>query len=288
MKHLRLSFISLLLVLALFFNIERLDLGAEDLINIPSFIYVYVLGVVMALLFIPALWSLSLPAVVAIGFVVFALLRLFVFTGQPLFGGLYSYVTITELAFLGLSILLTYRVARQLYDFEEAVANITFSDTYRRVPRLEDAQEQIQIELTRSRRYHSPLSVIIVGAKTETVQVRLHRTVQEVQRAMMTRYVYVSMARVISTVLRRTDLVIDQREKGRFIVLSPETNSEESEVVMERIQQAVGEQLGIEVTCSIATFPEDALTFEELLDRAAKRQGSQGEEEPLLPHNVDA
>jgi len=84
----------------------------------------------------------------------------------------------------------------------------------------------------------------------------------------MTRYVITSLARVISNQLRRTDLVLDQRDQGRFIILSPDTNAASSASVADRIQAAAAVQLGVLVSCGVASFPDEALTFEELVHQA--------------------
>jgi GGDEF domain-containing protein len=110
--------------------------------------------------------------------------------------------------------------------------------------------------------------VVVVEPEPDSIQVALHRTVQEVQQAMMTRYVITSLARVFNKVLRRIDVVIEQREQGRFVILCPETNATGSNVLADRIQAAVAEQLGVSVKCGTASFPDEALTFEELVRQA--------------------
>ncbi len=271
MKNLRLSIAALLVALTLFFNIERLDLAQPDLIDIHTFIYVYGFGVALVVLLVPQLWKRPSPLIQLLTIVVYAVLRMFVWNRDPLLGGVYTYITVTEIAFLSLLVWLSHRVARHLHDFEEAVANITFGDTYRRVQRLDEAMEMIQLELTRSRRYKNPLSLLVITPESDSMPAMLHRTVEEVQRAMMGRYVHASMARAISMVLRRTDLVVEQQEQKRFIILSPETSAEATEIVSDRIRTIVAEQLGIPISCGYASFPADALTFEELLRQAESR-----------------
>lgn len=268
MKYLRRSIITLLLIVAVFFNIERLDFGAENLIDIHSFTYVLLLVAVISTLTVPKLWEWPATYSFSLWLGTYFVLRFLVFNEQPFIGGIHTYILISEISLLSVSIWSAHQLARQVYDFEEAVANITFTKTHRRVQPLEAALEDIQIEFTRSRRYQSPLSLVVVTPEEDSVQVALHRTVLEVQRAMMNRYVLTGMARVISMALRRTDMVVEQGDKGQFVILSPHTSAEELNVVVRRIQQAVGEQLGVSVHCGVASFPEDALTFEDLLKEA--------------------
>jgi GGDEF domain-containing protein len=268
MTRLRYSVLSVLITLVLFFNIERLTLGTQELVNIHTFVYLYGTAVVCVVLLYRPISRVGRGALLGAVTALYLILRLTLFRDDPLVGGLNTYVTITELSLLALLAVLAHWCARHLRDFEEAVALITFGDIYRRVPPLEEALEEVQLELARSRRYQSPLSVFVVAPDPVSAQANLHRAIQEVQRTMVRRYVLAGIARVISTVLRRTDLVVEERQHGRFVILSPETPLEGSEVVTERIRRAVIEQLGIGVTIGVATFPDDALTFDELLRKA--------------------
>lgn len=268
MNHLRRSIVSLLVGLTIFFNIERLDFGQPNTIDIQTFVYALGIVAVITVVVIPVLRQSPRLASLGLWLGVYVLCRLLVFNQRPLLGGIYTYLSITESVFLSVLVWLAHDLGHSMHDFEEAVKNITLSDSNRRVRKLDEASEDIQLELTRSRRYKRPLSVIVVETKLESVQAALHRTIQEVQRAMMTRYVVTSLARVIGGQLRRTDLVLDQRDRGRFVILSPDTTADSSTVVADRIQAAATEQLGVSVACGIASFPDDALTFEELVHRA--------------------
>lgn len=268
MKHLRTSILGLILALTVFFNIERLDFGIENFIDIHSFTYVLVFISVVSIILIPKLRQLPLYNTYLAWTAVYLLLRFMVFNQRPIIGGIHTYIFVTEVALLTVSIWFAHHLAEQIYDFEEAVANITFTETDRRVQPLNVALEDIKIELTRSRRYKSPLSVLVVTPETNSIQVALHRTIMEVQRAMMNRYVLTSMSRVISMALRRTDMVMEQHEKERFVILSPHTPGSDLQIVVKRIQDAISKQLGVNVKCGVASFPEDALTFDELLHKA--------------------
>jgi len=268
MKHLARSMIALLIGLAVFFNIERMDFGQQNVIDIQTFVYVLGILAVLAVIMIPAMWNTPLPVSLALWLGLYLLCRLSFFSSRPLLGGVHTYLSITEVALLSILVGLAHNVGRSLHDFEEAVKNITLSDVNRRVRNMDEAIEDIRMELVRSRRHQRPLTVMVIEAKPESIRAVLHRTVQEVQRAMMTRYVVTSLARVIGNQLRRTDMVLDQRDRGRFVILSPDTNVASSSVVVGRIQAAAAEQLGVSIACGLASFPDDALTFDELVHRA--------------------
>ncbi len=283
MINLRRSVILLILALVVFFNIEkvsqRLSLVAapssnapvaEPLVNIDTFVYILGALAVASILVVPSLWHSNLSLAVAIWLAAYAVLKLWFNNWEvyEIVGGTNAYLTFTEIGMLVILMWRAYDVARRMHDFEEAVSNITFANLSRRIKKLDEAQDDIQTELIRSRRHHHPLTVMVVEPEVESIQVALNRTVQEVQRAMMSRYVTTSLARVISQQLRRTDLVVDQREKNRFIIVSPDTTAVNSAILADRIQAAAAVQLGVLVSCGVASFPDQALTFEELVQQA--------------------
>ena len=120
----------------------------------------------------------------------------------------------------------------------------------------------------RSRHNHNPLSVVLVELEPESLQAALHHAVQEVQQALLTNYVVNNIAHTLSKYLRRTDLILEQRDQGRFLIMCPDTTSGDLKLLVEYIQAVAAEQLGTSLACGVATFPDEAITFEELVNRA--------------------
>ena len=86
---------------------------------------------------------------------------------------------------------------------------------------------------------------------------------------MVSRFVSVSLAKIITREARRTDLIISQGEgDNRFLILCPETKGRDTINLAERIRSTVMDRLGVDINYGIASFPEEALTYEELLQRA--------------------
>lgn len=268
MKRLRRSVVALLVFLAIFYNIERLDFGQKNVIDIQSVVYVIGLAAVVAIIFVPVMWRAHVALPMLLWSSVLIVCKLLIPENRPLFGGIYTYLFITEFVLLNILVALTHNVARNLHEFEEAVKNITFAEVSRRVKKLSDVEEDVQNELLRSRRHHYPLTVMVIKPNPGSIRAVLHRMVHEVQQAMMSRYVVTSLARVIGDQLRRTDIIVDQHEQGRFIIVSPDTDSVNSAVLADRIKSATAVTLGVDVTCGSASFPDGALTFEELVSQA--------------------
>jgi GGDEF domain-containing protein len=133
---------------------------------------------------------------------------------------------------------------------------------------LDESLKDVQDQMYLSRRYDRPLSVVVLECDPRSVQIMLNRSVQDVQRAMMTRYVASSMIRVLDNALRRTDLMMQHREAGRFVIICPETDAGSLNALIHRIRTSAAERLGVTVSVGIASFPDGALTFDELLNKA--------------------
>lgn len=266
MKSLRLWIIVLTIHLAIFFNIERLDFATENFIDINSFVYVLGLIALITTIGVPMFRRTALPILIATWASLYLLTKLFL--GRPLLGGIYTYLSITELSLLLILIWLAYKVAISLQEFMEAVESIALTNNNKRIKPITEADEEIQIEMFRSRHNHHPLSVILVELEPESLQGALHHAVQEVQETILRNYVINNIAHNLSKYLRRTDLILEQRGQGRFLIMCPDTTTVDLKLLVEYIQAVATEQLGTSIACGAATFPDEAITFEELVNRA--------------------
>ncbi len=271
MKNLRLLTIATIIGLTILFNIERLDLGRDNVVDIVSFVYILTVLAVITTITVPAIKRVNGGLILAFWLVIYLLGKLFLFETRPFWGGVYTYLTITEMALLSLSVWLSHRLALAMHDFEDAVENLTMVNLNGRVRSLDQAADDIQVEMFRSRHHHHPLSVIVVEPKKDSLQVALHQAVKEVQETIMRSYVITKLADSLSRHLRRTDLVLEERERGRFIILCPDTSARDLNVLVEYIQATATEMVGVTVDCGMATFPDEALTFEELVRQAETR-----------------
>ena len=231
MRHLSRSAVILLIALAVFYNIERLDLGQVNPIDIASIVYVLGLGAVISVITLPILRRSSVVVSIFLWAGVYLLTKsalLFFFEGRPLLGGVYTYLSVTELVLLLIVVWLGHDFSASLHEFAEAVERITFADSDRQVRQYRGIDEDIRVEMFRSRHNHHPLSIIFVKPDPDAIQATLHRLAQEVQQTMLSGYVINNMARTLRKYLRPTDLILEQRDQGRFIIVCPETNAAES------------------------------------------------------------
>jgi GGDEF domain-containing protein len=166
---------------------------------------------------------------------------------------------------------LSFDVGRHLDGINSLLEGLSASTYPNRTLEIKRAEDRISAELTRSRRYHHPLSLLLVelDKKAEGDDIKV---VKGLQKDLLHRFALARIGQIISDRARETDLILRDRA-GRFLLLCPETNSENSLLFGDRIRRAVMESMGADVNWSFASFPEDALTFEELVEFAEHRLG---------------
>lgn len=272
MKNIKLKIISFVVGLSVFFNIERLDFGEKNVVDISSYVYILGLAAAVAILAIPPLQRLSKTKFFTFWIFMFLLTKgsVFLYSGRPILGGLYTYLSITEFSLFLILIWLTHRLVVDLSSFETAVRNITFAGAGKRVRQLDGGEEDIQVEIFRSRHNHQPLSVVLVEPDPLSAQETLPDALKEVQQIILHSYATNRVTYTLSKYLRRTDLIFAKPGEDRFVILCPDTNAEDAKLLVEYIQAVAQEQLNIDVDCGLATFPRDAVTFEELMRRAER------------------
>lgn len=290
MKHFRWLVIAFLVGFTIFFNLERLDFAEQNTIDIDS--VVYILGFIASVLIlsIPGFGRVRLSVLVvgwSLTFIAAKLTLMLFFGGRPLLSGVYTYLSITELSLLLISIWLAHKLTQSVNDFEDAVENVTFADTSTRVRQLAEANEEIKTEMFRSRHNHHPLSVIVIEPEASSIRSSRNRLLQEAQGNMIRNYITNHLAMILSRQLRRSDLVLAQRDRNRVVLVCPDTNQTDSSVLIDYITEVVTKQLGLSVACGTASFPQEALTFEDLIRRAELAIENSTTVGPPEPGNIE-
>lgn len=268
MNHFRWLLAQLLVTLCLFFSIERFDFGQDNIIDIHSFVYVLgALAVVTTILF-SSFARASLARVILFWFLIFILFKLLLLSERSFWGGIYTYLTLTETVFVLVLVYLAHQVARGYRDFQQAAEYVTLADAGRHLLKMEDAGQEIGREMSRSRHFHRALSVIVVRPDKQSVAKVTPRLMEEIQRNVAELWTAVRLSNVIKEQLRVVDMVMEDRENGRFIILCPEIDAQGATMLTDRIGKALSKQLGVNISYGVASFPKEALTFETLLTEA--------------------
>jgi GGDEF domain-containing protein len=258
----------LLIYLVGVFSLERLDFGAPGMLNLHPYAYALIVVAMLLTIIVPQLRGASVFILLILWESIYVVLWLLISPQvNPLtFANLQ--VTIVELILIATGVLIVHGLARHVNQLEDTIESIAFGEIPGRANLLEDATEAIKVELTRSRRYNRPLTVLVLEPDPEAIQSNLQRVFQEMKLNSARRYAIARLCQIVNETSRRTDLIFQQSRQGRFIVLCPETDPQDCSILANRIQNIAHESLGIPVAWGAAVFPADALTFEELLHKA--------------------
>jgi hypothetical protein len=267
MTNLRNSLVLTAGYFAFVFSLGRFAFLGQGVISLHAYLYLLMLAAFAAALVVPLLRSLSIYAWVATWLGAYLLIRGLSWQVDPP-GGEQLYLTLTECALLTIGVILVRDLDQQLMDYEAALAEIGLPKTSQKIYAWDEAADLIKTEFIRSRRYNHPVSLMVIEPTTESLKTQLNRMDRDVHRIMMDRFMHTSLARLAAGEARRTDLVIEMENEKRILVLFPETRPEGLTIFAERIQHLAKEELGLALNFGVASFPEDALTFEDLQQKA--------------------
>ena len=284
MKKLNWSLAKLLITLTIFFNIERVDFNQNHInngIDIHSFDYILGVSAVLAIIFWPVLAQWSFSRLAALWLMFFLIFKLFGLVERPFLGNLYTYLTLTEGSFILLLVYQAHQVALAHRAIFELAEYITLAEAGVHLPTLDEASSKIRREMTRSRYYHRPLSVLVLRPEKLSLVEAIPQMMEEIQNTIAERCLTVKLAHVIGEELRVVDTILEDRENSRFVVLCPEIDGYGTNLLAEHIRQMVQNRLGLTLQYGLASFPDEAITFDSLVTEATNKLKTV-QEEPVL------
>jgi len=256
-----------------FYNVERLS----EPINITSMAYTFVPLIVVSTMLIPGVQRLPLWAVLSMPIPAFLVLK--TLEGSHVWGSALP-LTVTEICAISITTLLARWVSSAIREFENAVTHISVSQVGHVSESFSAAQGEMYREVQRARIFQRPLLLMALRVEEGSVQVALDRMVQEAQQAMMKQYVLSGVSRTLCDELDHYNVIAKRND--HFLVLLPETTLAKLPELTRRLRKAVSEQVGVTLQIGTAALPDDALTFESLVEKAVHEM----EAEPHL--NVTA
>ena len=277
MKRMRLLVSTLVIWLFLFYNIERLSKP----VDIAGVAYTYVPVMAALTVSIPRLRKVPLWALVVVPMPIFLVLKAWL--GPPVWGTAMP-LTVTEMCVTGVTIILARWVSNGVGEFESAIAHITIGQVDALDEPLSRGQAEMYREIRRARHHQRPLALMAVGVDEKSIQVALDRMVQEVQQAMMKRYVLSDVAKTLCH--RLEDYNVIAWTNDHFLILLPEVTSEQLPDLMSQLSQSVSEQVGVSLQVGYASFPNDAVTFESLVEKAVGEMNGSSRKSSLLPQRL--
>jgi hypothetical protein len=267
MQQLRYFIIALCGWFFLLYNVERLVAP----INIASFVYGLVIAITSLLLLSVRLNQLALSWLFAIILpLYFGLKWLFGYgTGSENLA-----LTVTELSVITLTTILARMIGQQIEEGRKIITSLTIGEVYNESQPFETGQAQIYREIRRARRHQRAaalLTITVVETTPEAGAKRLqdtplYRFVEEIRRETVEKYVSARLAELLTAELG--DLAIVTKRDDHFVTLIPEANRERVQEIMHNLQLAAKEKLGVQLKIGTATFPDEAVTFERMLENA--------------------
>ena len=267
MTQLRKSLILIAGYFAFVFSLGRFSFLGQGTIQLHAYFYLLMLAAFISTMIVPFLRKVSVYAWVSAWLGAYLLIRGLSWQVDPP-GGEYLYLTLIECGLLAIGVVLIRDLDQQLKDYEGALAEIGLPKVSQKVYAWDEAADLVKTEFIRSRRYNHPISLMIIEPTADSLKTQLSRSKRDIQRIMMDRFMHTSLARLAAGEARRTDLVIELESDKRVLVLFPETEPEGLSIFSERIRHMAQEELGLALNFGIASFPEDALTFEDLQQKA--------------------
>jgi len=273
MKRMRFLVSVLIIWLFLFYNIEWLS----QPINISRVAYTFVPIIAALMIVVPPLRKVSLWWILVVSLSMFLLLKAWL--RYPIWGTAIP-LTVTEICAIALTTILARWVGNGLSEFEGVIAHITIGQVGKLPEPFSTGQGEMYQEVRRARHHQRPLALVAIGIEEESIQVALDRMVQEVQQAMMKQYVLSGVAKTLCDELEDYNVIAQKND--HFLALLPEVTPGKLADLIEQLHKAVSEQVGVTLQIGTASFPEDAVTFESLVEKAIGEMGAESGPGPSL------
>jgi hypothetical protein len=268
MTNLKRSFFGAAVYLAVIFVLGQADYADRPLINFANYFYMAVLVAMPLTLFFPRISRISVYAPLVFWAAVYIILLQVINRNYSANKGELP-VVVLEFMLLEVGVWFAHQLASQISHAESIMDALAMSAFPNRARDIDSENQRIKIELTRSRRYHRPLSVVVIQTESEDEKIS-REMLKSVQQDLLSRFTSARVGQIIDDRIRQTDLVL-RDYKGRFIVLCPETDFRNGSLLAKRIAQSIKERTSLRVLWGVAAFPDEALTFEDLLQKARER-----------------
>lgn len=268
MTNLKRSFFGAAIYLALIFVLGQMDYADRPIINFASYFYLAVMVAVPLTLFFPSVSHVSVYVPMFVWAGVYLVLLQIINRNYSANQGELP-VIVLEFILLEVGVWYAHQLAMQISHAESIMDALALSAFPNQARNIDAENQRIKIELTRSRRYHRPLSVVVIEVESEAEKIT-REMLRSIQHDLLSRFTTARVGQIIDDRIRQTDLVL-RDQKGRFIVLCPETDFSSAVLLAKRISQAIKERTNLGVLWGVAAFPDEALTFEDLLQKARER-----------------
>lgn len=270
----------MLLYLAIALNLDQIGFNGQTWLELHPLVYFFTGAVVVLCLIISSLRQMPQLLLMATFSIVYIALRLIIRqnTVSPNESD-QLYGMIIELALLNLGIFLTHRFTQYLSELEDLINISILGQSKRQIFDLNQVSDMVEGEFNRGRRYNYPISALVIDSKVDLIgQINAspNRVIEDIAQRIKTKYLSARLTKSISEQIRQSDMVVRLDKGSKVLVLFPETSPENARMLANRLQERAIRELGISFTYGIASFPQDALTFRAVLNKA------EGELSPIV------
>lgn len=178
-------------------------------------------------------------------------------------------VHLVQILLILLSSILAYDVGRRIGELDKTLEGLSSNAYPNRAREIDASRDLIAAEITRSRRYHHPLSVLTIRLGKPQSRDGW-KDLESIADDMFQRFVVAKASQILSDLTRTTDTILLDRD-GQFIVLCPESNFKDTTILAERLETAMEDKLKTKINWGSAAFPDEAISFEDLMETAKKR-----------------
>lgn len=280
MSNLKNSIAFLFAYLILVFGVAQVNYIEQNILNFEPVFFVLIALAVLIGFYLPSISRVSIYAYLLFWAVVYGLVWWFYWRTLEHLSNIQTLGI--QFILVTISAGLAFDVGQHLRAMTALFEGLSLTTYPNRTLEIRQAEDRISAELTRSRRYHHPLSLLIVELEKNRHKHK-RENLDGLQKDLLQRFAIARIGQIISDGARETDLILRDRS-GRFVLLCPETDFERSVIFGERIRKSVAENMDAQVVWSSASFPDEALTFDELVERAEQRLSqTHSGEAPSIP-----
>lgn len=278
MTKLRFFLLALLIWFFGFYNLERLVAP----INLASFVYPLAAAYSLLLLIYPLAHRIPIIYSALAGLGLYFALKVLI--GLEI-NGLGLPLIVTEMVALYITIFLSSKLGRRIEGLRSEILKLSVSSSSVAARPFHTAQAECYREIRRARHYNRPAAILSIAPSKESVDLSLNRFTLEAQASIIQQYVVARTADLLRGALKETDVITMRND--HFLVLLPETTHEHLPIILERLQKAASNTLGLSLQVGVSSFPNDAITFESLVEYAEKRMTELPSKQPPAGKSED-
>lgn len=280
MSDLKFSIVTLFVFVVALLGIANVELFQESVINFSPIFFVLIAVVLFSELLVVGRLTksgvrLSQYSVIGFWLVVYSAVWYFYLKEDKTIE-----VNLVQLLLVLLTAILAFDVGQRVDQTDLTLEGLASSAYPNRAKDINSAREIVSAEITRSRRYHHPLSVLTVRLEKGREWGDL-KDVKVLANDILERFAVAKVSQIISDHARSTDIIL-RDGNGQFVILCPESSQVSTSILATRIAEAVKRELDSKIEYGSASFPDEAVTFDDLLMRAKERLTLPNEEPNLL------